>query len=76
MSTALARTQQLSMDTGEYAGFCKRYRAGRYGRVPLGKAFYDHFKLGRLPNKDDFKDLINETGAAAQRLIGQHIEFT
>ena len=56
--------------------FMKKFKNKEFGTQRLGQAFHDHFRLDRLANQGQLKNLYNQDGEAAKQLIQEIFKFT
>lgn len=66
---------QLQLEKRAYQEFLKLWRADKFRGQRLGQAFYNHFRLHRLANQEQLRNLFNLDGDAAHKVIGEVFRF-
>jgi hypothetical protein len=61
----------MDIEQRQFEVFIATYRNGDFQSQRLGQAFWNHFKLDRMADKDKFGDLWELDGAAALSRIRQ-----
>ena len=65
-------TNKLVIEPEAYQAFLKEYHQGtEHKHLRLGQAFYNHFKLDKMSNQEQFGNLYEETGQVALDHIRQ-----
>ena len=67
--------RQLELEKKAYHDFLTLWRADKFHGMRLGQAFYNHFKLHRLKDQDQLRNLYEKDGDVAHKIIGQVFRF-
>lgn len=66
---------KLQLEKHKYDRFLKDFKDGKFGNQRLGQAFYDFFRLDRLTDQEQLKNLYAKDGDQAKNLINEIFEF-
>lgn len=66
---------KLQLEKYKYDKFMKEFTKGKFGAQRLGQAFYDYFKLDRLDDQTQLKNLYSKDGDQAKNLIREIFKF-
>ena len=61
--------QKPSIEKYAYQKFMDSFKKGQLGTQRLGQAFYDHFKLHKLMDQTQLKNLYSKDGEEAKSFI-------
>lgn len=67
---------KLQIEKYKYDKFLKDFKAGRFANQRLGQAFYTWFKLSRLQDQEQLKNLWAKDGEHAKACIKEVFKFT
>ncbi len=59
----------MMLERREYLYFLRDYADNKYPHQRIGQAFYNHFKLHKVADQIQFKNLYELDGDVAKRLI-------
>ena len=66
---------KLQLERSAYQNFQRLFNRDGFGTQRYGQAFYDHFKLGRLVDQTQLKNVYEKDGDHAKRLISEIFKF-
>ena len=66
---------KLQLEKYKFDRFMAAFKKGKFGAQRLGQAFYDHFKLDRLQDQAQLKNLYAKDGEHALACIREVFKF-
>jgi len=67
----MTQERHLQLEKKAYQVFLRLWRGNKFPELRFGQAFYNHFKLHRLADQEQLRNLYEKDGVEARKVIEQ-----